>query len=195
MGNPFYRPNAAPQPRPESAAQRRLKGVGCRRWFGSSVAPIVELVAESPSLYDPVCPLEHLWRDRDANLLRRLEVDDELGAHDDLERQVGGLRPLDNPVHVGRQAPRRLGDPGAIAEQPPCVRQAPRKQGGQPLLRRQLGNAFAMDYRRGQFQDQERVGVLSPYGLEDCLQIRASPSNRETLRLQTQCTCLLCMPL
>jgi len=52
-----------------------------------------------------------------------------------------------------------------------------------------------MDYRRGQFQDQERVGVLSPYGLEDCLQIRASPSNRETLRLQTQCTCLLCMPL
>jgi hypothetical protein len=39
-------PNAAPQPRPESAAQRRLKGVGCRRWFGSSVAPIVELVAE-----------------------------------------------------------------------------------------------------------------------------------------------------
>jgi hypothetical protein len=38
--------NAAPQPRPESAAQRRLKGVGCRRWFGSSVAPIVELVAE-----------------------------------------------------------------------------------------------------------------------------------------------------
>ena len=87
-----------------------------------------------------------------------------------------GQRPLDNPVHVGRQAPRRLGDPGAIAEQPPCVRQAPRKQGGQPLLRRQLGNAFAMDYRRGQFQDQERVGVLFflwPGRLP--FQIRASP--------------------
>ncbi len=39
-------PNVAPQPRPESAAQGRLKGVGCRRWFGNSVAPIVELVAE-----------------------------------------------------------------------------------------------------------------------------------------------------
>jgi hypothetical protein len=37
---------AAPQPRPESVAQRRLQGVGCRRWFGSSVAPNVELVAE-----------------------------------------------------------------------------------------------------------------------------------------------------
>jgi len=45
-GTVFMLPNAAPQPRPESAAQRRLKGVGCRRWFGSSVAPIVELVAE-----------------------------------------------------------------------------------------------------------------------------------------------------
>src|SRR5262249_20729771 len=67
-----------------------------------------------PSLYDPVRPLEHLWRDRDANLLRRLEVDDQLGAHDDLERQVGGLRPLDNPVYIDRHAPRRLGDPGAI---------------------------------------------------------------------------------
>src|SRR5213594_2771047 len=31
-------PNAAPQPRPEAAAQRRLKGVGCRRLFGQALA-------------------------------------------------------------------------------------------------------------------------------------------------------------
>src|SRR5215471_16554941 len=30
-------PNAAPQPRPEARAERRLKGVGCRRWFGAGV--------------------------------------------------------------------------------------------------------------------------------------------------------------
>lgn len=55
--------------------------------------------------HDPVSPLEHLWRDRDANLLRCLEVNDDLGVHDDLDGQVGWLGPLENPVDIGRHAP------------------------------------------------------------------------------------------
>ena len=41
-------PNAAPEPPPEAGAryERTLEAGGSRRWFGSSVAPIVELVAE-----------------------------------------------------------------------------------------------------------------------------------------------------
>src|SRR6516162_9690214 len=30
----YEKPNAAPQPRLEAVAERRLEGVGCRRWFG-----------------------------------------------------------------------------------------------------------------------------------------------------------------
>ena len=52
---------------------------------------------------------------------------------------------------------------------------------------------LAMGNRRGQFQDQERVRALSLHGLEDSLQIRAGPSDLETLWLQTQGACLLFM--
>ncbi len=46
---------------------------------------------------------------------------------------------------------------------------------------------------RGQFQDQERVRARSLHGLEDSMQIRAGPSDLETLWLQAQCACLLFM--
>src|SRR5207249_1747366 len=49
-------PNAAPQPRLEAAAQRRLEGVGCRRWLGAARGQRLALVPTScPGALRP-CP-------------------------------------------------------------------------------------------------------------------------------------------
>jgi hypothetical protein len=41
-----------------------------------------------------VCPREHSRRDRQSNLLRRLQIDDELELRRLLDWQIGGLGPF-----------------------------------------------------------------------------------------------------
>src|SRR5207344_248833 len=48
---------------------------------------------------------EHLWRNRHADLLRRLEIDHELKLRRLLDRKIGRLGSLQNPVHVICDAP------------------------------------------------------------------------------------------
>src|SRR6266478_1512007 len=52
-----------------------------------------------------VRPRQHVRRDREANLFRRLEIDDELELHRLFHWQVGRLAPFENLVHVGGSAP------------------------------------------------------------------------------------------
>ena len=52
------------------------------------------------SLNDLVRPLQQRRRDREAERLGRLEVDDELEFGRLLDRQVGGLGPLEDPIRI-----------------------------------------------------------------------------------------------
>ena len=58
------------------------------------------------SLFDDLIrPRQHLGRNRQADLLGGLEVDDELELRRLLDRQVSGLCTLQDLVHVDRSAP------------------------------------------------------------------------------------------
>ena len=60
-------------------------------------------------LNHPIRPLQHIRRDRQADLLRRLQVDDEFELRRLLHRQIGGLRAFEDLVDVvGRARNRSL---------------------------------------------------------------------------------------
>ena len=52
----------------------------------------------------PIRPHQHIGRDRQADLLGRFQIDDELELDRLLDRQIGGLRALQNLVHIGSGA-------------------------------------------------------------------------------------------
>jgi len=58
---------------------------------------------------------QHVRRDRQANLLRGLEVDYELKLHRLLHRQVGGLSAFQNLVYVSRAAASQIGSADTVS--------------------------------------------------------------------------------
>ena len=54
------------------------------------------------SLDHPIRPRQHLLRNREANLLRCLEIDDELKLRRLLDRKISGLGAFENFVNIER---------------------------------------------------------------------------------------------
>jgi hypothetical protein len=57
-------------------------------------------VKDLASSYDLIRPHQHIRRDRQANLLRCFEVDDELELLWLLDRKIGGLSAVSDFIHV-----------------------------------------------------------------------------------------------
>src|SRR2546425_8792175 len=74
---------------------------------------------------DVVRPPQHRRRDRQAERLRRLEVDDQLELRWLLDGQIAGLRTLENLVHVGRGAPEQVSTVRSIGHQAPGIHSLP----------------------------------------------------------------------
>src|SRR5262245_16089406 len=66
------------------------------------------------SIDQPICPGEHLRRNRQADLLGRLDIDYELELRRLLYRQVGGLGSLQDSVDVVSGAPKLISIVGCI---------------------------------------------------------------------------------
>src|SRR5262252_10945840 len=62
-------------------------------------------------------PLQHRRRERQAEGLGGLEVDDELELRGLLDRQVGGLGPLEDLVHIDRGAAEQVVEAGGLRDQ------------------------------------------------------------------------------
>ena len=75
------------------------------------------LVTPAQSFDDLVDAQQERFRDREAERLRGLEVDDQLELARLLHRQVGGLRALQDPVHVGGAAPKQVGQARAVGHE------------------------------------------------------------------------------
>ena len=70
------------------------------------------------SLDQLVRPGEHVRRDREADLLRRLEIDHELKLGRLLDRKVGGLGTLQDSVHIGGNAPVAVREVRPVGHEP-----------------------------------------------------------------------------
>src|SRR5262249_14648112 len=106
---------------------------------------------------DLVRPREHRWWDDETQSLRRLEVDDELELARLLDGKVGRLGALENPVHVGRGAPKHLRDVGAITEESTRVRELPPgRDGGEACSGRQIADVPLVLVQGRGSEDQHR---------------------------------------
>ena len=66
--------------------------------------PILRIV--NPKLFDDfVRPRQHVWWNRQADLLGGVEIYDQLELRRPLHRQIAGLGAFENPVDVVRDAP------------------------------------------------------------------------------------------
>src|SRR6266511_983940 len=62
---------------------------------------------------------QHVRLNRQADLLRRFQVDDQFELRGLLDRQIGWLRTLEDFVHVCSSSPEQVGDVRSIRHQPP----------------------------------------------------------------------------
>src|SRR5438128_815872 len=104
----FLAPNAGPQALPIAKArnERRLLAVACTPSLGWGRTGALSGPFPCPCtpLLDHLIRLEEERRgDGEAQSLGGLEVNDQLKPHGLLHRQVAGLGPLENLVHIGRR--------------------------------------------------------------------------------------------
>src|SRR5262249_1936781 len=103
---------------------------------------------------------EHRRRDREAERLRGLEVDRQLGLRDLLDRQVGGLLTLDNPSGVDASLTVRLGNAAPIAHQAASGGELPRlKDRCKCVAESQVGELFAPANEEWIIADHQPTGT------------------------------------
>src|SRR5215475_13917654 len=91
--------------------------------------------ASAPRLRDHLvrASQDGLWN-RQPDRLGRLEVDDKFELGGLLDRQIGGIRPLEDLVHIHGDAAELIGIVRAVAEEGPCLRiLLRRRHHGQPV--------------------------------------------------------------
>src|SRR5262249_25479763 len=74
----------------------------------------------------PVRPRQNIRRNRQADLLCRFEIDDELELHRLFHWQVGRLAPFKNLVHVGGSAPVNVSEIDPISHESAVLDKLPR---------------------------------------------------------------------
>ena len=76
-------------------------------------------VLDDLSFDDLICSDQNIGRDRQADLLRRLEIDDELELHRLLDRKIGGLAAFEYLVDIRSGAPVQITKAHAVAHKSP----------------------------------------------------------------------------
>src|SRR5713101_7270832 len=101
-------------PSPPAAPRRRAA------WRGAP-HPCQPGTSAAPSLDDLIRPPQQRWRDRQAEGLGGLEVDDQLELRRLLDGQVGGLGALEDLVDVGRGPPKHISKVRSIGHEAPGI--------------------------------------------------------------------------
>src|SRR5262245_26120128 len=90
-------------------------------------------------LDDPIRLREHLRRNRQADLLGRLEIDDQLELRRLLDRNIARLGTFQNLVHIRGSAPAQVGNVHAVKHEPPGFSEIVLVvHDGEPVLHRKL---------------------------------------------------------
>src|SRR5262245_13032760 len=111
----------------------------------AEAAPVVSLrlvaYGDGDSLDHFVRPAKYGLRDRQADRLGSLEVDDQLDLVEALHRQLRRVRAQEHPVHIRRRQPAYRVEVHAVPEEPSLVHAVPLvEHGGQLSRYRFFGN-------------------------------------------------------
>jgi hypothetical protein len=88
---------------------------------------------------------QHVWRNRQADLLSGFQIDDELKLYWLLDRKIGGLRAFQDLVYVGSGAPVQVGSAHAVAHKPALFHSfRPVVYRWQPTLYREVRNLWSL---------------------------------------------------
>src|SRR6185295_15911037 len=82
--------------------------------FVSALCALLSFFCCSLSFDHPIRARQHIRRNRQTNLFRRFEVDNELKFLWLLHWEIGGLGALQDFVHVGGRAPENIGKAGTV---------------------------------------------------------------------------------
>src|SRR5439155_5461463 len=143
----------------------------------------------SPSLDYFVRPRQHVGRDRQADLFRRFQIDNELKLRRLFHRKVGGLGSLQDFVHVG----------GGTAEQVGKVRAVGHKASSlykfwkgvyrrKPALSCEVCNLFSLRREERAWKHEDCVSTSLACGSECSLNILGT-LDVEVLKLHSKCRC------
>lgn len=119
-----------------------------------------------------VRPCQHVRRNRNADLLGRLEINHELELGRLLDGQVRGLSPFENLIYEVRRAPHRIMTAGGIGNEATILdERSSSTHGWKPVLRGKLEELSSMgkveaivsdDKRFDALLDDRAKGVLKP---------------------------------
>ena len=126
-------------------------------WFSGSLP----LAPCSLLFCDLIRPREHVRRDRQADLLGGLEIDDQLELRRLLHWNFGGLGTFENFVHVGGGAAEQIGNAHAVAHESAVFDKFWRVVNcREPVLRRKLCNQSSLRNEGGNRQREDCIGML-----------------------------------
>src|SRR5215475_11961129 len=118
-----------------------------------------------PLLDHLVCPRQQRGRDGEAEGLGGLEVDDQLQPCGLLDREIGRVGALEDPIDIGGDPPEQGGRVAAIRHQatlfhvlPPLVDR------GQSMLRSQRDNQLSVAIQNRTPKDKKGIGPLTCHG-------------------------------
>jgi hypothetical protein len=144
----------------EATQERKLLGVGSTAVFGWA-SPCARLL-------DHLVRLEQeRRRDREAQGLGGLQVDDEIELHRPLHRQVPWLGAFRDAIHIVGRAPEQIREARSIAHQAPFGHGAPLGHGAsaveqrrEPVLGRKVHDLSNMPTGQHIRNHEERVGAV-----------------------------------
>src|SRR5262245_57614563 len=113
--------------------------------LASNVSPVFVMPRLRASLDDFIRPRQHLGRDREAQSLRRLEIDHEPDLDWLLDGEVGGFGPLEDLVDVAGAAPPEIREVRPVGHEAPGFHGQPIGVcGGQTVFCREVYEARAV---------------------------------------------------
>src|SRR5712691_11358073 len=147
---------------------------------GARAAPIVV------SLNHLICAQENRARDREAEHLGSLEVDNEVERGGLLDRQRGGLRALEDLVHVGGRAPLQLKSVRTINHETAGLHVLPQAiYRWQATLHRKLSDLSYLIRENGVRENHQPARLLPGHRRESAVDLLGNP-RLQSLKPQRQ---------
>src|SRR5262245_36776215 len=117
------------------------------------------------SLNHSVRTKEHRFRNRQSDLFRRFEIDDELELSRLLHREISWFGAFQNLVNVGGSASVQVGEARAVAHKAPSLYIFWKGEyRWEPILCREICNLFSLRIEDGGCQHKECIGTLRTCG-------------------------------
>ena len=131
------------------------------------------------SSYDPIRSRQHIRRNREADLLGRFQIDDELELRRLLHRQISGLGAFQNLVHISGGAPVHVGKARAVKHEATSVHKlCPFVYRREPILCRELGNLCSVRIDHGASKHEDCLSTFLACGSECNLDILGASTSR-----------------